>query len=256
MGMFDGKTILIIGVANQKSIAWGIAEALHREGAQLAFTYMNEAIEKRVRPLAESMKGSLVLPCDVQSDQDIDNLFEEIGSRWGSLNGVVHSVAYAEREDLDGRFIETSREGFKTALDVSAYSLVAISKRAEKLLAASNGSILTMSYLGAMRVIPNYKVMGIAKAALEASVRYLAADLGESNVRVNAISAGPLRTLAASGIPRFRELMAAFAERAPMKRNVTLEDVAGTALYFLSDLSSGVTGEVTYVDCGYSVTGA
>ena len=255
MGMFDGKKILVLGVANKKSIAWAISEALQKEGAELAFTYVNEAIEKRIRPLAEQVPNSIVLPCDVQSDEEITNLFSELKERWGSLDGVIHSVAYAEREDLDGRFIETSREGFKTALDVSAYSLIAVAKGAEEMLKESKGSILTMSYLGAVRVIPNYKVMGVAKAALESSVRYLAADLGEHQVRVNAISAGPLRTLAASGIPRFRELMAAFAERAPMKRNVTLEDVAGTALYFLSDLASGVTGEVAYVDCGYSVTG-
>lgn len=261
--LFQGKKVLVLGVANKKSIAWGIAEALHKEGATLAFTYMNDAIEKRVRPLAEELKGSLVLPCDVQSDEDIDNLFSELESRWGTLDGVVHSVAYAEREDLQNPFSKTTRSGFQTALDISAYSLVAISGRAKKLM-KSGGSIITMSYLGAERAVENYNVMGVAKAALESSVRYLAAELGggsndpevHDGIRVNAISAGPIKTLAASGIPKFKELLAHFADMAPLKRNVDSQDVAGTALYLLSNLSSGVTGEVIYVDGGYSIVGA
>ena len=264
--MFEGKKVLILGVANKKSIAWGIAEALHKQGATLAFTYMNEAIEKRVRPLAEELGNSLVLPCDVQSDEEIENLFTEIESRWGSLDGVVHSVAYAEKDDLANPFSETTRSGFQLALDISAYSLIAISGRAKKLM-KDGGSIITMSYLGAERAVENYNVMGVAKAALESSVRYLAADLGgvlaadegdaqPKGIRVNAISAGPIKTLAASGIPKFKELLAHFAEKAPLRRNVDPTDVAGTALYLLSDMSSGVTGETIYVDGGYSIVGA
>ena len=252
--MFQGKKILILGVANQKSIAWAVAEALHSQGAELAFTYVNEAIEKRVRPLAESLPGSLILPCDVQSDEEIDNLFAELESRWGTLDGVVHSVAYAEREDLQNPFSETTRSGFHTALDVSAYSLVAIAGRAKKLM-AEGSSIITMSYLGAERAIENYNVMGVAKAALEASVRYLAADLGPSGIRVNAVSPGPIKTLAASGIPKFKELLAHFSEKSPLRRTVETTDVAGTSVYLLSNLSSGVTGETIYVDGGYSITG-
>lgn len=254
MGSFDGKKILVLGVANQKSIAWAISEALHKEGAELAFTYVNEAIEKRVRPLAESIGCPNVLPCDVQSDTEIDNLFAELKTRWGRIDGIVHSVAYAERDDLQNRFSQTTRKGFQTALDVSAYSLIAVAGKAAPLM-TEGGSIITLTYLGSQRAITNYNVMGVAKAALESSVRYLAADLGEQNVRVNALSAGPIRTLAASGIPQFKELLAAFAEKAPLKRNVTLEDVAGTGLYLLGPLSSGVTGEITYVDCGFSIMG-
>lgn len=259
MSMFSGKKFLILGVANERSIAWGIAQALHKQGAELAFTYVNEAIEKRVRPLAEGLVSSgmgncAVLPCDVQSDEAIDNLFVELKSRWGQLDGVIHSVAFAEREDLQRSFCETSREGFRLALDVSAYSLIAVARRARELM-TEGGSIITLSYLGAERVVTNYNVMGVAKAALEASVRYLASDLGAKGIRVNAISAGPIKTLAASGIPHFKELLAAFAEKAPLKRNVSQEDVANTALYFLGPWSSGVTGEITYVDCGFNIMG-
>ena len=253
--MFKDKKILILGVANQKSIAWGISEALHKEGASLCFTYMNEAIERRVRPLAESLSSSLCLPCDVQSDEEIDNLFSELESRWGTIDGIVHSVAFADRDDLQNRFHKTSRKGFQLALDVSAYSLVAVAGRAQPLMKENGGSIITLSYLGAERVITNYNVMGVAKAALEANVRYLAADLGQDNIRVNALSAGPIKTLAASGIPQFKELMAHFARMAPLKRNVTQEDVALSALYFLGPLSVGVTGEIHYVDCGFNVIG-
>lgn len=255
MGMFSGKKVLVLGVANERSIAWGITEALHKEGAELALTYVNEAIERRVRPLAEQVGCSLVLPCDVQRDEDLNNLFSELESRWGKLDAVVHSLAYADREDLQRPFSQTSREGFRLALDVSAYSLIALAGRAEALMKESGGSILTLSYLGAQRVIENYKVMGVAKAALEASVRYLSADLGEKNIRVNAISAGPIKTLAASGIPQFKELLAMFAAKAPMRRNVTQEDVAQAALFYLSGMSMGITGEVTFVDCGYNVLG-
>lgn len=255
MTSFSGKKILILGVANERSIAWSIAQALHKQGAELAFTYVNEAIEKRLRPLAEELKCPNVFPCDVQSDSELDNLFSELESRWGRIDAIVHSIAFADREDLLGRFSRTSRKGFQLALDVSAYSLIGISARAENLMKEHGGSILTMTYLGAERVVSNYNIMGVAKAALEASVRYLASDLGSSKIRVNAISAGPIKTLAASGIPHFKELLSAFAEKAPLKRNVSTEDVANTALFFLSEQSSGITGEITYVDCGFNIMG-
>ncbi len=254
MGMFTGKKILIFGVANERSIAWGIAEALHKEGATLCLTYMNEAIERRVRPLAETVGQALVLPCDVQSDSDLDKLFAELGERWGTIDGVVHSVAFADKDDLNRSFSQTTREGFRLALDVSAYSMIAVSGRAAGLM-PNGGSIITMTYLGAQRVISNYNIMGVAKAALECSTRYLAGDLGAKNIRVNAISAGPIKTLAASGIPHFRELLTAFAEKSPMKRNVSQEDVAKAALFYLGDLSSGITGETTFVDCGFNIMG-
>ena len=255
MGMFDGKKVLVLGVANERSIAWGIAEALHKEGAELAFNYLNEALERRVRPLADSLGCKNVLPCDVQHDDQIDLMFEELKSRWGTIDAVVLSLAYADKEDLTNRFVNTTRKGFQTALDISAYSLVAVTKRALPLMSEKGGSILTMTYLGAERVVQNYNVMGVAKAALEASVRYLASDLGEFNIRVNAISAGPIKTLAAAGIPQFRDMLSAFAEKAPMKRNVTQADVANTGLYLLGPLGSGVTGEVVYVDCGFNIMG-
>lgn len=256
MGMFDGKKVLVLGVANERSIAWGIAQALHREGAELAFNFLNEALERRVRPLAEEVGSKLVLPCDVQSDEQLDTFFNELGERWGGIDAVVHSLAYAEKEDLSNRFVNTTRKGFQTALDISAYSLVAVAKRALPLMSEKGGSILTLTYLGAERVVSNYNVMGVAKAALEASVRYLAADLGPSNIRVNAISAGPIKTLAASGIPQFRDMLTAFAEKAPLRRNVTQEDVGNTGLYLLGPLSSGVTGEVVYVDAGFNIMGS
>jgi enoyl-[acyl-carrier protein] reductase I len=255
MGMFEGKRVLVLGVANDRSIAWGIAEALHREGAELAFNYLNEALERRVRPLAESIGCPNVFPCDVQQENQIDALFDELKARWGTIDAVVHSLAYAEKEDLSNRFVNTTRQGFQTALDISAYSLISVAKRALPLMSDKGGSILTLTYLGAERVVKNYNVMGVAKAALEASVRYLAADLGQNNIRVNAISAGPIKTLAASGIPQFREMLHAFAEAAPLKRNVTTEDVGNTGLYLLGPLSSGVTGEVLYVDCGFNIMG-
>ncbi|MCB0333182.1 MAG: enoyl-ACP reductase [Bdellovibrionales bacterium] len=254
MGMFEGKKVLILGVANKKSIAWAVAKALKDEGATLALTYMNEAIEKRLRPLAEELGVTDVLPCDVQSDEEIDNLFSELESRWGTMDGLVHSVAFADKDDLAKPFSEASREGFKLALDISAYSFVAVAGRAKKLM-KEGGSLVTMSYLGAERAVDNYNVMGVAKAALESSVRYLAADLGPQNIRVNAISAGPIKTLAASGIPQFKQLLANFAAKAPLQRNTEAEDVAGAALFLLSSLGSGVTGETTYVDCGFNIMG-
>lgn len=255
MAMLSGKKILILGVANEQSIAWGIAQALHREGATLGFTFVNEALEKRVRPLAESIGSEHVFRCDVQSDAEIEALFKELGSRWGHLNGLVHSIAFADKKDLQNRFSATTRQGYQLAMDVSAYSLVAVAGKAEPLMRERGGSILTLSYLGAERVVSNYNVMGAAKAALEANVRYLAADLGASNIRVNAISAGPIKTLAAYGIPHFKELLSQFAARAPLKRNVTQEDVGNAGLFYLSDMSSAITGETTYVDCGFNILG-
>ena len=253
MGLLAGKRGLILGLANKKSIAWGITERLKKEGASLGFTYLNEALEKRVRPLAESVEADLIVKCDVQSDEEIDSAFSEVEKAWGGIDFVVHSVAFADQEDLKNNFRHTSREGFKLALDVSAYSLIAVANRAAPLM-KDGGSIITLSYLGAEKVVTNYRLMGVAKAALEASVRELSADLGPEGIRVNAISAGPIKTLAASGIAGFRDLLNTFENRAPLRRLATIDDVGNTAAYFLSDLSSGVTGETHYVDCGFNIT--
>lgn len=253
-GLLEGRRGLIMGVANERSIAWGIAQAAKREGAELAFTFAGEILEKRVRPLAAQLGSDFVVPCDVQVDQDIESVFEAIGTRWGSLDFFVHSVAFANREDLKGEFLDTPRDGFRLALDVSVYSLVA-SVRAALPYMKPGGSILTMTYLGGERTIPHYNVMGVAKAALEASVRYLAADLGPEGVRVNAISAGPIRTLSAGGIAGFRKLYGPFDEIAPLRSHITIEDVGKTAVYLASDLSSAVTGEIVYVDGGFNILG-
>ncbi len=252
MELLKGKRGIIFGVANDKSIAWGISQALAAAGAELAFTYLNDALEKRVRPLAQSLGSTLVLPCDVQKDEDIDQVFAEVEKAWGGLDFVVHSVAFANRDDLKKPFSQTSRDGFALAMDVSAYSLVAVSGRAARLM-TEGGSILTLSYLGAQRAVPNYNVMGVAKAALEASVRYLAAEMGPAGIRVNAISAGPIKTLAASGIGQFKEKLKLMDDFAPLRRTVTQEEVGKSALYFLSDLASGVTGETHFVDAGFNV---
>ncbi len=254
MGLMTGKRGIILGVANDKSIAWGIAQKLHAEGASLAFTYLNEVFEKRVRPLAESVEADLILRCDVSKDTEVEEVFMEIEQKWGGLDFLVHSIAYAGRDELRNPFHQTSREGFRVALDVSAYSLIAVSKCAVPLM-KNGGSILTLTYLGAQRAMPNYNVMGVAKAALEATVRYLAAELGEKAVRVNAISAGPIRTLAASGISNFSEIFGIMENRSPMHRSVTQEEVGKSALYLLSDMASGVTGEVHFVDTGYNIVG-
>ena len=253
MKLLEGKRGLVIGVANQRSIAWGIAEACHKHGAELAFTFLNEALEKRVVPLAESVNSKLVLRCDVQNDEEIEQVFQTMKAEWGTIDFIIHSVAYANGDDLKERFAKTSREGFKLALDVSAYSLVAVTQRALPVM-SPGGSILTLSYLGAVQVVPHYRLMGVAKAALEASVRELAADLGPDGVRVNAISAGPIKTLAASGIADFRQLLGAFETRAPLRRLTTIEDVGSSAVYLVSDLAAAVTGEIHYVDCGFNVT--
>ena len=254
MGLLEGKTALIFGVANDHSIAWGIARALHEEGAEVGFSSVESLIEKRVRPLAESIGSTFVESCDVGSDEQIRAVFARWGERHDSLDILVHALAYAKREDLEGGFVDTSREGFALALDISAYSLVALTREARPLLRRGS-SIITLSYYGAEKVVANYNVMGIAKAALEASVRYLAADLGPDGVRVNAISAGPVRTLAAAGIAGFKGMYRGFAEVAPLRANITPEDVGRSALYLASDLSSAVTGETLYVDGGFHIMG-
>jgi enoyl-[acyl-carrier protein] reductase I len=254
MGLLDGKTALIFGVANDHSIAWGIAKALHEQGATVGFSSVESLIDRRVRPLAESIGSTFVEPCDVQSDDDIARVFERWGETHDRLDILVHALAFAKREDLAGQFVETSRDGFALALDVSAYSLVALAKTARPLM-RDGGSIMTLTYYGAEKVVANYNVMGVAKAALEAAVRYLAADLGPDGIRVNAISAGPVRTLAASGIADFRRLYGSFAAVAPLRANITIEDVGGSAVYLASDLASAVTGEVLYVDGGFNTLG-
>ena len=254
MGLFDGKQGLIFGVANKNSIAWGIAQALHDEGATLGFSYAGEVLKKRVEPLAEGIGADFVEECDVTSDDEIDAVFEKAESRFGTLDFLVHAVAFAPKEELGGRFSDTSRNGFRLALDISCYSLVALAKRARTLM-PNGGSILTMTYYGANKVTPNYNVMGVAKAALEASVRYLAWDLGQDNIRVNAVSAGPIKTLAASGISGFRKSLSHVGSVAPLG-NVTQENVGDAARYLLGPWSTGVTGEVLYVDGGYNIMGA
>ena len=254
MGLLSGRKALVFGVANDHSIAWGIARALHGEGASVGFSSVEALLERRVRPLAESLGATFVEPCDVQDDEQIGRVFELWREREGRLDVLVHALAFARREDLDGRFLATSRDGFALALDVSAYSLVALARAAEPLL-GEDGSIITLSYYGAEKVVANYNVMGVAKAALEASVRYLAADLGPAGIRVNAISAGPVRTLAASGIAGFRSFYGQFKEVAPLRRHVTIDDVGGAAVFLASDLSRSVTGEVLHVDAGFNVLG-
>jgi enoyl-[acyl-carrier protein] reductase I len=254
MGLVDGKVALIFGVANKNSIAWGITRKLHEEGATIALSYAGEIMEKRVFPLAQEIGCDFVEPCDVTSDEALDELFAKVRQRYGKLDVLVHSVAYANREDLGGRFVDVSREGFKLALDISAYSLIAMAKRAEPLM-PDGGSIMSLTYFAAEKVMPKYNVMAIAKAALEAITRYLANDLGPRGIRVNAISAGPIKTLAAAGVPGFRLMVKAFEKAAPMRKMVTTEDVGNTALWLASDLSSSVTGEVIYVDSGYHILG-
>ncbi|GGC39144.1 enoyl-[acyl-carrier-protein] reductase [NADH] [Siccirubricoccus deserti] len=252
--LMAGKRGLIMGVANDRSIAWGIARAVAAQGAEVAFTYQGEALEKRVRPLAESIGSSLVLPCDVADDASVDAAFATLRENWGGLDFLVHAIGFADKQYLRGRYLDTPREAFLQALDISCFSFVSVSQRAVPLM-KPGGSLLTMSYLGAERVTPHYNVMGVAKAALEASVRYLAADLGGIGIRVNAISAGPIKTLAASGIGDFRYILKWNQLNSPLKRNVSIEEVGGAGLYLLSDLAAGVTGEVHHVDSGYHVVG-
>jgi enoyl-[acyl-carrier protein] reductase I len=252
--LMAGKRGLIMGVANDRSIAWGIAAACAAQGAELAFTFQGEALEKRVRPLAASVGSDLVVPCDVGDEAGIDAAFAAVAERWDQLDFLVHAIGFADKQYLRGRYLDTPRAAFLQALDVSAYSFTAVCQRAVPLM-KQGGSLLTLTYLGAERWMPHYNVMGVAKAALEASVRYLAADLGVDNIRVNAISAGPIKTLAASGIGDFRYIMRWNQLNSPMQRNVTTDEVGGAGVYLLSDLSTGVTGEVHHVDCGYHLVG-
>jgi len=256
MGFLSGKKALIVGLATERSIAWGISQAMHREGAELAFTYQNERIKDRVVELAGELGSKLVTPMDVGFDDQIDAAFSRLRAVWGGLDVIVHSVAYAPREALTGGFVEsTGREAFAIAHDVSSYSLTALARAGLPLMDGRPGALLTLTYLGAVRSIPSYNVMGLAKASLEANVRFLAADLGSRGIRVNAISAGPIKTLAAAGIPGFRKMLHHVAQVAPLKRNVTIEDVGNAAAFLCSDLAAGITGEVVYVDSGYSHVG-
>ncbi|MCX8666545.1 enoyl-ACP reductase FabI [Acetobacteraceae bacterium B3987] len=252
--LMAGKRGVVMGVANKNSIAWAIAKACADQGAEIAFTYQGEALGKRVRPLAESVGSSMVLPCDVSDDAAINATFDEVEKAWGKIDFVVHAIGWADKQYLRGRYVDTPREAFLQALDISCFSFTAVARRASAMMNAG-GSLLTLTYLGAERVMPHYNVMGVAKAALEASVRYMAVDLGRDDIRVNGISAGPIMTLAANGIGDFRYILRWNQVNAPMERNVSLKDVGGSGLYLLSDLSSGVTGEVHHVDCGYNIIG-
>lgn len=252
--LMAGKRGVVMGVANDRSLAWGIAAACAAQGAEIAFTYQGEALEKRVRPLAAGIGSNLLTPCDVADDASIDAAFAQVGREWGGIDFLVHAIGFADKQFLRGRYLDTPREAFVQALDISCYSFVAVARRAAAIM-RPGGSMLTLTYLGAERVVPHYNVMGVAKAALEASVRYMATDLGADRIRVNAISAGPIRTLAASGIGDFRYILKWNQYNAPLERNVTIEDVGGAGMYLLSDLASGVTGEVHHVDCGYHVVG-
>ncbi|KPV59293.1 enoyl-ACP reductase [Paenibacillus sp. A3] len=254
MNLVAGKNILVMGVANDRSIAWAIAQSLASHGARLVFTYESERVEERVRKLADTIPNSVVLPCNVTSDEDIEKLAGGLKEQFGVLHGIVHSIAFARAEELEGLFVNTSRDGFALAHDISAYSLVAVAQKLYPLM-SEGGSIMTMTYLGAERAMKNYNVMGIAKAALEASVRYLANDLGQYNIRVNAISAGPIRTLAAKGIKDFNSILKTVEEKAPLRRTTETAEVGDTALFLMSHLSRGITGEVIYVDGGYHIVG-
>jgi len=254
--LLENKNAIVFGVANKRSIAWAITQALNREGARIALTYQGERIEENVRELAETLHKPLILPCDVTNEAQVDSVFENVQKNFGHLDILVHCVAFARKEELEGSFLQTSREGFRLALDISAYSLPSLMRRALPLMEKKGGSVIALTYIGGYLVIPNYNVMGVAKAALETSIRYLAYELGEKNIRVNGISAGPINTLAARGISGFTKMLEVYRDRAPMKRNVTVEEVADTALFLTSDLAKGMTGEILYVDAGYHITGA
>jgi enoyl-[acyl-carrier protein] reductase I len=253
-GLMHGKRGLIMGLANDKSLAWGIAKKLHEQGAELAFSYQGEALAKRVRPLAESLGSDFLIDCDVSNMEALDTAFAQIEERWGKIDFLVHAIGFSDKNELRGKYVDTSLDNFLMTMNISAYSLVAVTKRALPMMSAG-GSIVTLTYYGAEKVVPHYNVMGVAKAALEASVKYLANDLGPQGIRVNGISAGPIKTLAASGIGDFRYILKWNELNSPLRRNVTIEDVGGAGLYLLSDLSSGVTGETHHVDCGYHVVG-
>ncbi len=256
MGFLAGKRAVVIGLASNRSIAWGIAQAMHREGAELAFNYQSDKLAARVGKFAAQLGSDIALPLDVSEDQQIDGFFEQLAAHWDGFDILVHSVAYAPADQLDGRYIDSvSREGFRIAHDISSYSFAALARRAEPMMAGRAGALLTLSYLGAMRALPNYNVMGLAKASLEANVRFLALDLGAGNIRVNAVSAGPIRTLAASGIKGFRSMLSRVGADAPLKKNVSIDDVGNAAAFLCSDLAAGITGQVVYVDAGYSIVG-
>ena len=256
MGFLQGKRALVTGIASQRSIASGIAEAMHREGAELALTYQNDKLKTRVEKAAAEFGSDIVLPLDVADDAQIASCFEKLGQRWDGFDILVHCIAYAPREAIEGEFLDgLTRENFAIAHDISAYSLAALAKAARPMMTGRNGAVLTLSYLGAERALKNYNVMGVAKASLEATVRYLALNLGPEGTRVNAISAGPIRTLAASGVANFRQMLSQFEAAAPLRRAVTIEDVGNVAAFLCSDLASGVTGEITYVDAGYNILG-
>lgn len=253
--LLQGKKVVVFGVANDKSIAWAIARLFHEQGAELAITYAGETLEKRVRPLAESLNAAAILPCNVTSDADIEAVFSELGKVWDGVDVIIHAVAFANKEELKGTILNTTREGFAMAMDISVYSFLGIMKAAQPLMQGRNGSALTLSYYGAMKVFPSYNVMGVAKAALEASVRYLSEALGPEGTRVNAISAGPIRTLAAAGVNGFHNILNHVESKAPLRRTITQEDVANSALYLCSDMAKGVSGEIHYVDGGYNIIG-
>ena len=255
MGLLDGKYGIIFGVANKRSIAWAIAQSLSREGMRLAFTYQGERLKEGVEGLANTLPGSIILPCDVTIDSDIAAVFATVEAEFGQLDTLVHSVAFAPREELEGEFINTSREGFRTAHDISAYSLIGMTRSALPLLEKTRGSVLALSYLGAVKAVDGYNVMGVAKASLEASIRYLASNLGPKGVRVNAISAGPVNTLAARGIKGFGEMLRHHAEKSPLRRNVELEEIGSVGLFLSSSMASAITGEIMYVDCGFNIVG-
>jgi enoyl-[acyl-carrier protein] reductase I len=254
MGFLSGKKALIVGIASNRSIAYGIAQAMHREGAELAFSYANEKLQPRVEKFAAEFDSNIVLPCDVSDDDEITNLFERLGAHWAALDALVHSVAFAPREALAGDYLENlDREGFRIAHDISSYSLAAMAKAARPMMQNTDGSIITMSYLGSERALPNYNIMGVAKASLEANVRYLAAALGPQGIRVNSISSGPLKTLASAGIGSFKKILDEVAKNAPLRRNVTIEQVGNVGAFLCSDLAAGITGENIYVDSGYNI---
>jgi enoyl-[acyl-carrier protein] reductase I len=256
MGFLAGKRAVIVGLASNRSIAWGIAQAMRREGAELAFGYQNDKLKKRVEDMAAELGSDLTLPLDVSEDSQIDAFFAGLAKRWDGFDILVHSVAFAPADQLEGRYLDAvSRDGFRVAHDVSSYSLAALAKYAEPAMRGRSGALLTLSYLGAVRTLPNYNVMGVAKASLEANVRFLAVDLGASGIRINAISAGPIRTLAASGVKGIRDMIAHVGATSPLKRNVTIEDVGNAAAFLCSDLAAGITGQVVYVDAGFNIVG-
>ncbi len=256
MGFLQGKRALIVGLASNRSIAWGIAQAMHREGAELAFTYQNDRLEGRVAKMAAELDSEIIVPCDVSSDEEIDTVFDKLDNYWDGLDIIIHSVAFAPRAELEGDYLDSvTREGFRAAHEISSYSFAALAKSGIRMMEGRDGSLLTLSYLGAQRAMPNYNVMGLAKASLEANVRYMSQSLGPDGIRVNAISAGPIKTLAAAGITNFRKMLKEVENTAPLRRNVTIEDVGNAAAFLCSDLAAGITGEITYVDAGYNTIG-